>query len=351
MPGTVLAIDQGTTSTRAAVFDAAGVCRGWSARELTQLYPRPGWVEHDPEEIWHSVAAVVPDALERAGIRAADLTAIGITNQRETVLFWDRATGKSCGPAIVWQDRRTAAFCREHAAEEPWIRERTGLLLDPYFSATKLRWLLDADAALRAAADAGRLAAGTVDTFLLWRLTAGRAHRTDVTNASRTLLFDVRRLVWDADLCRFFGVPGAVLPEVSPSVADFGVTAGLHFLPDGLPVRGIAGDQQAALFGQGGFSEGAAKCTYGTGAFFLQHTGTRFVQSRHRLLASVAAMPDITPRYVLEGSVFVAGAAVQWLRDGLKLFARAEDVEPLAAGSDREQPVLFVPGFVGLGAP
>lgn len=347
----ILAIDQGTTSTRALVFDDAGTVRGSAALELRQHYPRPGWVEHDPEEIWRAVTEVVPLALGQAQVEGKQLTAIGVTNQRETVVLWDRASGRPLASAIVWQDRRTTEFCRERQADEPWIRERTGLVLDPYFSATKLRWLLEQDAELRRRAEAGHLACGTIDSWLIWRLTGGRDHVTDVTNASRTLLLDLHRCAWDDELCRYFGVPRALLPEVRPSAADFGSTAGLAFLPDGLPIAGVAGDQQAALFGQRAFAAGAGKCTYGTGAFFLLHTGTKPIASEHRLLTTVAATLDAQPQYALEGSVFVAGAAVQWLRDGLKLFGEAPAVEALAAQSDTEQPVLFVPGFVGLGAP
>jgi glycerol kinase len=347
----LLAIDQGTTSTRAVVYDEAGRDRGSAARELTQHYPRPGWVEHDAEEIWAGVAEVVPRALAAAGAGAADLAAVGLTNQRETAVLWDRATGAPAARAIVWQDRRTADFCRQRAGEEAWVHSKTGLVLDPYFSATKLRWLLEQDPSLRARAEAGRLAAGTVDSFLLWRLTAGRAHATDRTNASRTLLLNLHTAAWDDDLCKFFGVPAALLPQVRASADDFGTTQGLGFLPDGVPIRGVAGDQQAALFGQCAFAPGEAKCTYGTGAFFLQHLGGRPALSRHRLLTTVAAGPPGPPEYALEGSVFVAGAAVQWLRDGLRLFDAAPAVEELAARSDPEQPVLFVPGFVGLGAP
>ena len=351
MAAHVLAIDQGTTSTRAVVYDASGSVKGSAAQELPQHFPRPGWVEHDADEIWRSVAAVVPRALEAAGIRPGDLAAMGLTNQRETTVLWDRATSRPVAPAIVWQDRRTADFCREHQKEEAWISQRSGLVLDPYFSATKIHWLLEQDARRRAEAEAGRLAAGTVDSWLIWRLTGGRVHATDVTNASRTLLLDLRSLCWDDDLCRFFGVPQALLPEVRPSAANFGATGGLDFLPDGLPITGVAGDQQAALFGQRAFAAGDAKCTYGTGAFILQHTGARPVASQHRLLTTVAATLDERPQYALEGSVFVAGAAVQWLRDGLRLFRAAPEVETLATQSDPEQPVIFVPGFVGLGAP
>jgi glycerol kinase len=350
-PSYVLALDQGTTSTRAVVYDAAGRCRGSAGRELAQHYPRPGWVEHDAEEIWASVREVVPRALADAGLDAGALAAVGVTNQRETVVLWERDTGRPLARAIVWQDRRTADFCRERAADEPWLRERTGLVLDPYFSATKLRWLLQQDAAWRQQAEAGRLACGTIDTFLLWRLTGGRTHATDRTNASRTLLLDLRSAEWDEELCRYFEVPAALLPEVRPSAADYGATAGLDFLPDGVPIRGVAGDQQAALFGQCGFAPGEAKCTYGTGAFFLQHVGPRPSLSRHRLLTTLAAGGAGPPEYALEGSVFVAGAAVQWLRDGLRVLESAPAIEELAARSDPREEVLFVPGFVGLGAP
>jgi glycerol kinase len=347
----VLAIDQGTTSTRAIVYDSRGRGAGSAAKELTQHYPRPGWVEHDAEEIWQGVREVVPRALAAAGVAAKDLAAIGLTNQRETSLFWDRTSGQPAGRALVWQDRRTADFCREHHSDAAWLHERTGLILDPYFSGTKLRWVLEQDAALRARAEQGALAAGTIDSFLIWRLTGGAVHATDVSNASRTLLLDLRTAAWDDELCRYFGVPRGVLPEVRPSSAEYGVTRGLDFLPDGLRITGVAGDQQAALFGQCGFTAGDAKCTYGTGAFFLQHIGGQPTLSKHRLVTSLAATVGPELQYVLEGSVFVAGAAVQWLRDGLKLFKAAPEVERLAGESDLEQPVLFVPAFVGLGAP
>jgi glycerol kinase len=347
----VLAIDQGTTSTRAVVYDECGKCLAVAAREVRQGYPRPGWVEHDPVEIWQTVRDVVPLALVQARIEPAELAAIGLTNQRETVLLWDRDSGEPVTPAIVWQDRRTAPFCRERHADEPWLFERSGLVLDPYFSATKIRWLLQNDATLRARAEAGRLAVGTIDSWLLWNLTGGKVHATDYSNASRTLLFDLHAARWDAELCRYFQVPEALLPTARPSVSPFGATAALPFLPAGIPIAGIAGDQQAALFGQGGFHAGAAKCTYGTGAFFLVHTGTEPIHSRHRLLSSLAATTDGTLQYVLEGSVFIAGAAVQWLRDGLQLIGQSSESEALAERSAREEPILLVPGFVGLGAP
>jgi glycerol kinase len=347
----VLSIDQGTTSTRAVVYNEFGLTLGSASRELTQHYPREGWVEHDAAEIWDSVRQVVPQALATAKITPKQLAAIGVTNQRETCLLWDRATGVPLGRAIVWQDRRTADFCRANQAQGDWLFHKTGLVLDPYFSATKLRWFLEKDANTRHRAEAGHLAAGTIDTFLLWHLTKGTRHGTDRSNASRTLLVNLRTAQWDEELCRFFGVPRALLPEILPSAADHGTTLGLDFLPDGIPIRGIAGDQQAALFGQGAFRAGEAKCTYGTGAFFLQHLGEQPTLSKHRLLTTIAASGDGPIQYALEGAVFIAGAAVQWLRDGLRLFTEAPSIEDLAKRSDPEQPVLFVPGFVGLGAP
>jgi glycerol kinase len=347
----VLAIDQGTTSTRALIIDETGRCLGSAQREFAQHYPQPGWVEHDPLEIWETVRDVVPRALAQAKLAATALTGIGITNQRETVVLWDRATSRPVARALVWQDRRTTDFCRQRQADEPWLRQKTGLVLDPYFSATKIRWLLDSDPALRRRAESGELACGTVDSWLIWQLTGGKVHATDVSNASRTLLLDIHRVQWDDELCRFFQVPSGLLPRVLPSVADYGVSAALDFLPPGIPIGGVAGDQQAALVGQGGFQAGDAKCTYGTGAFFLLHIGPRAIPSQHRLLTSLAATIDATPQYVLEGSVFIAGAAVQWLRDGLKLFASSAEIEPLAARADAGQPVVFVPALVGLGAP
>jgi glycerol kinase len=350
-PPYVLAIDQGTTSSRAVVYDATGDPLGSASREITQSYPRAGWVEHDANEIWQSVADIVPMSLQAAGAQPAEIAAIGVTNQRETVVLWERATAQPVAPAIVWQDRRTADFCKQRLSDEPWIYQRTGLVLDPYFSATKIRWLLEHDDPLRQRAESGKLACGTIDSWLIWRLTGGQVHATDMTNASRTLLCDLRTASWDPELCRFFGVPTPLLPAIRPSTADFGATRGLGFLPDGVPILGVAGDQQAALFGQRAFASGEAKCTYGTGAFFLMHTGDRPIASRHRLLTTIAATMDTRPQYALEGSVFIAGAAVQWLRDGLKLFSAAPAIENLAAQADRDAPVLFVPGFVGLGAP
>jgi len=347
----VLAIDQGTTSTRAIIYDVNGQQCGSASRELKQHYPQPGWVEHDPEEIWQSVREVVPAALADAGISAGQIAALGVSNQRETTLLWDRQTGQTVARAIVWQDRRTADFCQQRRADEAWLFARTGLVLDPYFSASKLWWLLEQDSACRRRAELGHLAAGTVDSFLLWRLTAGKVHATDRTNASRTLLLRLDRANWDDELCRYFAVPMSLLPDVRASADDFGVTAGLDFLPDGIPIRGVAGDQQAALFGQAAFAPGEAKCTYGTGAFFLQHLGNRPIQSTHRLLTTIAAGGPGPVQYALEGAVFIAGAAVRWLRDGLRLLDTASAIEPLAGQSDPEQPVLLVPSMVGLGAP
>jgi glycerol kinase len=347
----VLAIDQGTTSTRAAVFNELGQCLASAAREFRQYYPQSGWVEHDPLEIWRTVMEVVPQALAQARIAPDELAAIGLTNQRETILLWDRASGRPVTPAIVWQDRRTADFCRERHGDEPWLFERTGLVLDPYFSATKIRWLLQNNSTLKARAEAGHLAVGTIDTWLLWNLTAGKVHATDCSNASRTLLLNLQSARWDAELCRYFDIPEAILPTIQPSVSKFGVTAALPCLAAGIPITGVAGDQQAALFGQGGFRAGEAKCTFGTGAFFLLHTGDKPIYSKHRLLSSLAATIDTKPQYVLEGSVFIAGAAVQWLRDGLHLIANSSECESLAAQSSSDEPILFVPGFVGLGAP
>ena len=347
----LLAIDQGTTSTRALIYDEKGRCLGSSAMELTQHYPQPGWVEHDPEEIWKSVETVVPQALAAAKVGTKRIAAIGLTNQRETCLLWDPKTDTTVGRALVWQDRRTTNFCREHQADEEWLVQKTGLVLDPYFSATKMRWLLHQDSSKRRDAEAGRLAGGTIDSFLIWRLTGCKTFATDRTNASRTLLLNLKTGDWDQELCDYFGVPEAMLPGVLPSIGDYGVTSGLSFLPDGIPIAGVAGDQQAALVGQLGFERGDAKCTYGTGAFFLVHTGTEVIHSKHRLLTTLAASANGQLQYAMEGSVFIAGAAVQWLRDGLHLIESSADVESLASKAEPDQQVIFVPGLVGLGAP
>jgi glycerol kinase len=349
----VLAIDQGTTGTTVLVLDRRLAVRAKVNQEFRQIFPKPGWVEHDLEDIWGSTVATVQRALREAGLRGADVAAIGITNQRETTGLWDRRTGRPLHHAIVWQDRRTTEACARLKADghEPRVRERTGLVLDPYFSATKLRWLLDHVKGAREKAEAGRVAFGTVDTFLAWRLTGGAAHVTDVSNASRTLLMDLRTLEWDRELLDLFGVPRSVLPEIRPSSAIYGTTRGVKALPDGIPVAGIAGDQQAALFGQACFAPGEAKCTYGTGAFLLQNTGPQPVLSSRGLLTTVAWSVGGEVAYALEGSSFIAGAAVQWLRDGLGLIRRSADVEALARRVKDSGGVTFVPALAGLGAP
>jgi len=347
-----LAIDQGTTSTRAVVYDARLRPVAQAQAEVPPTYPNEGWVEHDPAALVGSVGPLVTRALADAGVGADRLAAVGLTNQRETTVVWDRATGRAVGPAIVWQDRRTAGFCEAHRDRRAWVSERTGLVLDPYFSATKIAWLLDHTPGARQKAEAGGLAAGTVDSLLLWHLTGGARHVTDVTNASRTLLMDLRTLRWADDLCDFFGVPAGILPEILPSAGEFGRTKGLDYLPDGLPVAGVAGDQQASLVGQGCLSAGQAKCTYGTGAFLLAHTGATPVPSTRGLVTTLAAtLGGGPPQYALEGSVFVAGAAVQWFRDGLKAIGAAPEINALYNDADPDSGVVFVPALTGLGAP
>jgi glycerol kinase len=344
----VMAIDQGTTSSRALVVDGRGEVLGVGQLPFTQHFPQPGWVEHDADEIWATTQAAMRLALEGAGVSMRDLAAIGITNQRETVVAWERASGRPVGRAIVWQDRRTAGRCQElrEAGHEALVHERTGLTIDPYFSGTKLGWLLGSSTELRARAGAGDLAAGTIDTWLLWNLTVGRTHATDLTNASRTMLFDIRKRAWDSELCELLGVPEAVLPEVLPSMAEFGRTE------DGVPVLAIAGDQQAALFGQGCHRQGMAKNTYGTGCFLLANAGEAPHYSRNRLLTSfgAGASTDVD-EYVLEGSVFMAGAVVQWLRDEMGIIEDSGEVEGLAASVEDSGGVTLVPAFTGLGAP
>jgi glycerol kinase len=348
----LIAIDQGTTSTRAIVFDAGLAPVAASQQELKQIYPAPGWVEHDPEEIWTATVATVREALAKANVSAQDVAAIGITNQRETTVVWDRATGKPIHNAIVWQDRRTADACAKlrAAGHERVVADKTGLVLDPYFSATKISWLLDNVAGARAAAGQGRLAFGTIDSFLLWRLTGGKVHATDATNAARTMLFDIVRGEWDAELCRIFGVPAALLPQVHDCAAEFGTTS-----PDlfggAIRILGIAGDQQAATVGQGCFTPGMMKSTYGTGCFALLNTGAEPVHSRNRLLTTIAYQLDGKRTYALEGAIFIAGAAVQWLRDGLRIIEQASDVNALSQKADPAEQVYLVPAFVGLGAP
>ncbi|MBB4000317.1 glycerol kinase GlpK [Aureimonas pseudogalii] len=352
MSSYILAIDQGTTSSRAVVFDASCGVIGLGQQEFAQSFPKSGWVEHDPEDLWRTVVEACRYAIATSGLSASDIAAIGITNQRETTIVWDRQSGVPIHAAIVWQDRRTAERCRALNDDglEPMVSEKTGLLLDPYFSATKIAWILDNVEGARARAKEGRLAFGTVDTFLLWRLTGGRVHATDATNASRTLLYDIRKGSWDDDLLRLFDVPRSLLPEVRDSAADFGETD-----PDlfGAPIaiRGVAGDQQAATVGQACFEPGMIKSTYGTGCFAMVNTGDRFVASQNRLLTTIAYQIDGRPTYALEGSIFIAGAVVQWLRDGLGIIDRSEQSGTLAAAADQDQGVFFVPAFTGLGAP
>jgi glycerol kinase len=347
----ILALDQGTTSSRAIVFDESGAARGFAQAEFRQLYPRPGWVEHDPEEIWRSQLAVARDAIANARLAARDIAAIGITNQRETVVLWDRSTGAPVAHAIVWQDRRTADECArlKEQGHEPRVRARTGLVIDPYFSATKLAWLLDHTPEARARGQAGELAFGTVDSWLVWKLTGGALHVTDPSNASRTLLYDISRGEWDDELCGLFRVPRAVLPKVRPSSKVLG-EANSGLLGAAVPIAGIAGDQQAALFGQACHSAGMAKNTYGTGCFMLLHNGERRIDSRAGLVTTCAASLG-QQEYALEGSVFIAGAVVQWLRDGLGLIRSSSEVEALAASVADSGDVYLVPAFVGLGAP
>jgi glycerol kinase len=349
----VVALDQGTTGSTVLVLGPEGEIRGRGYAELPQIFPRPGWVEHDPEAIWDSVTAALGQALTAARIDAGEVGAVGIANQRETVVVWERASGRPVHNAIVWQCRRTAPDCERLKAEgaEPEIRARTGLLIDPYFSGTKVRWLLDAVPGARGRAERGELAFGTVDSWLLWRLSGGGAHATDPSNASRTLCFDIHRLAWDEALCRLLGVPMALLPRVLPSAGVFAETAGIGPLRAGIPVAGIAGDQQAALFGQACFDPGMAKNTYGTGCFALLNTGARPPASASGLITTVAWSLFGQVSYALEGSVFVAGAAVQWLRDGLGIVARAEETQALAESVADTGGVYLVPAFVGLGAP
>ena len=349
----VLALDQGTTGSTALVLDRRGRVCGRGYAELPQHFPEPGRVEHDPERIWSSVLAATRQALAAARVPARALAAIGVTNQRETVVLWDRRTGEPLGRAIVWQDRRTAARCEalRRAGRETMIRRTTGLVCDPYFSATKLEWWLAHDARARRLAAAGRLAFGTVDSWLVWRLTGGAVHATDPTNASRTMLYGLRSRRWEPSLLRLFGVPASVLPEVRRSAGDFGVTRGVKGLPDGIRVAGVAGDQHAALFGQGCVRPGESKNTYGTGCFLLLHTGDRPVASRAGLLTTLACSADGGPAYALEGSVFVGGAAVQWLRDGLGLIRSAAETEAIARSVPDSGGVVLVPAFAGLGAP
>jgi glycerol kinase len=350
--GYILALDQGTTSSRAILFDEDGAIAAVAQHEFEQFYPQPGWVEHDPTEILTSQMSCAVEALGKAGARPRDVAAIGITNQRETTIVWDRATGKPIYPAIVWQDRRTAPLCsaleKSGAGEE--VSSKTGLVLDPYFSATKVRWILDHVDGARERAERGELAFGTVDSWLIWHLTSGQRHVTDMTNASRTLLFNIVKGEWDKELLKIFGIPESMLPEVvwsSERVGEVTTSLGLA----GVEIAGIAGDQQAALFGQLCWQAGEAKNTYGTGCFLLQNIGTEFVRSKHRLITTLAASAAKRLEYALEGSIFIGGAVVQWLRDNLKLIGSSAEVEALAASVPDSGGVVFVPAFVGLGAP
>ncbi|MEM9428062.1 MAG: glycerol kinase GlpK [Pseudomonadota bacterium] len=348
----IVAIDQGTTSSRAIVFDAALRIVASAQEEFRQIFPASGWVEHDPADLWSTTAATCRGAIERAGLAPDQITAIGITNQRETTVVWDRDTGRPVHNAIVWQDRRTAERCASLRADgvEDMIVERTGLLLDPYFSATKLAWILETVEGARAAAEAGRLLFGTVDTYLIWRLTGGAAHVTDATNASRTMLYNIEGQGWDPEICKLFGIPMEMLPEIRDSAAEFGVARADLFGRE-VPILGVAGDQQAATVGQACFEPGMLKSTYGTGCFALLNTGEAPVRSSNRLLTTVAYQLDGKPTYALEGAIFIAGAVVQWLRDGLKFIRDASESQALAEQADPAQSVYLVPAFTGLGAP
>ncbi|CAN5656679.1 glycerol kinase GlpK [soil metagenome] len=351
----ILAIDQGTTGTTASLMTVTGTVVARADVDYRQHYPKPGWVEHKPEEIWKSVTETVTACLKKARVNPESIAAIGITNQRETVVLWDRKTGKAIGNAIVWQDRRTTEECERLKAEgrESIVRAKTGLLLDPYFSATKVKWMLDNTTGLRARAERGEIAMGTIDTFLLWRLTGGHSHKTDVSNASRTLLMNLETCQWDEELLKMFEVPEAVLPSIESSSGLFGTTLGLRFLPDGIPVTGIAGDQQAALFGQACFDVGDAKCTFGTGSFLLINTGASRLTSTAGLLTTVAwrLKGESQATYALEGGAFICGAAVQFLRDQLGFIKESKDIEKLAAQVSDSGGVEFVPALTGLGAP
>ena len=348
----LLALDQGTSSSRSIVFNAAGTIVSMAQRELRQIYPQPGWVEHDPNEIWEAQLATAREALQKAGIQARSVAAIGITNQRETTFLWNRHTGEPLHNAIAWQDRRGEALCAAVRAQgrAPFVQDRTGLVVDSYFSATKLKWLLDNVSGARAAAERGELAFGTADTWLLWKLTQGRLHATDVSNASRTMLFDIRRNAWDAELLEMFEIPEQLLPEVYPSSHAYAETDAAWF-GDCIPIGGVAGDQQSALFGQACFREGLAKNTYGTGCFMLMHRGAQARRSDAGLITTRAAQASTSPEFALEGSVFIGGAVVQWLRDGLGAIRTSGDVQELAESVPDSGGVVFVPAFTGLGAP
>ena len=350
--GHILALDQGTSSSRSIVFDEQGRIVAMAQREFRQIFPQPGWVEHDPLEIWSTQLETAREALAKAGLRGSDIRAIGITNQRETTLLWNRRTGLPVHNAIVWQDRRTEPFCAQLRAQglEPMVQHATGLRIDPYFSATKLRWLLDHVSGAHIAAAHGELAFGTVDSWLLWQLTGGALHATDVSNASRTMLFDIRHNTWDRELLKALHIPQSVLPEVHPSSHVYG-DSDPALLGAAIPIAGIAGDQQSALFGQACFKAGLAKNTYGTGCFMLMHTGTNFQTSKNGLITTAAAQTSATPQFAIEGSVFIGGAVVQWLRDGLHAIPSSGEVQALAESVPDSGGVIVVPAFTGLGAP
>jgi len=347
----ILAFDQGTTSSRAIIFDRNGLPVSVAQKEFTQYYPKPGWVEHDPDEIWSTQAGVAVEAITKAGLESANIAAIGITNQRETTVVWNRRTGKPVYNAIVWQDRRTADFCDQLKSEgqSPIVLEKTGLIIDAYFSATKIRWILDNVKGTRKLAEDGQLAFGTIDSWLVWNLTRGKLHITDVTNASRTMLFNIHSLTWDEQLLDMFNIPKSMLPEVRSSSEIYGKTSGQ--LGYGIPIAGIAGDQQASLFGQMCIEPGMVKNTYGTGCFMMMNIGNKPITSKSQLLTTIAWQIGNDTQYALEGSIFIAGAVVQWLRDGLGIIKKSEDVEKLAAKVRDSDGVYFVPAFAGLGAP
>jgi len=347
----ILAFDQGTTSSRAIIFDRNGLPVAVAQKEFTQYYPKPGWVEHDPDEIWSTQAGVAVEAITKAGLEAANIAAIGITNQRETTVVWNRRTGKPVYNAIVWQDRRTADFCDhlKNDGQSPVVLEKTGLIIDAYFSATKIRWILDNVKGTRKLAEDGQLAFGTIDSWLVWNLTRGKLHITDVTNASRTMLFNIHTLKWDQELLEMFNIPASMLPEVRSSSEIYGKTSGQ--LGYGIPIAGIAGDQQASLFGQMCIEPGMVKNTYGTGCFMIMNIGNKPITSKNQLLTTIAWQIGNDTQYALEGSIFIAGAVVQWLRDGLGIIKKSEDIEKLAAKVKDSDGVYFVPAFAGLGAP
>ncbi len=350
----ILSIDQGTTGTTVSILNHAGILVAKHNQEFPQIFPKPGWVEHNPEDIWKSTITSVKKCLESAHLKGSEIAAIGITNQRETVVVWDKHTGAPVYNAIVWQCRRTEDFCQK-LRKSGWknkIAKKTGLVIDPYFSGSKIRWILQNVQGVRTRATQGHLLAGTMDTFLLWKLTSGRTHKTDVSNASRTMLMNLGSTDWDKELLKLFGVSKNLLPEICDSSGVFGHTEGLGFLPDGIPIAGIAGDQQAALFGQTCFAVGDVKCTYGTGSFILLNTGTQIVRSKHQLLSTVAwRLKGQKTVYALEGGAFICGAAVQWLRDGLQIISKSKDIEALARQVDSSQGVEFIPALTGLGAP